>query len=207
MTTQPKPLLLDSKVSLEIDPSLGFLKAVSVLGEKTGLNLVTCLDDRKPESAKKLVFAQTSVREVLDRIAAIFRVRWRVLASESREGRFILWETEIAADSKSRWGRLKDEVAREAKEQGWFVPKTPQEAIMQGISRPIAVEYSKFLSQLLPIFDSRLDAATVGRLGASGLPFTQLPNDIQASFRNLGQQTDRLRTIRLVDQILYWISN
>jgi len=141
------------------------------------------------------------VTEVLDELAAAYQARWRVVESEAGLGAFILLEGKEGQDDKAILEQMKQEMAREAAKQGWYIPKESEENA-RGFGSQYMLAYRDQSHQRLQGLEQRLEAATLARLGAGGIPFIQLPGEIQRSVGALVEAGNRKWAYSSAEQIL-----
>ncbi|MCC6443795.1 MAG: hypothetical protein IT210_10120 [Armatimonadetes bacterium] len=198
------PLALESGVSITLDTKDGFVENLSALSDKTGLNLMTLLTDCQPKEKRTLNFDRKPVREVLDSLAAIYRMRWRVVDSQSGVGAFILVEEQERQSDKERLQNLKKEMASELEKRGWQLPEDRADG-SKGFGGQLMKAYNQQARQTLNAIESRLDSASLDSLANEGIEIMRLPGDIRQSLGGLLEGSQRAWLYNRTQQMLFWL--
>ncbi len=194
-------LMLDSKITIAFNTKEGFLGTISTMSEKTGMNLITLLQDRKSEQPASLNFEQKPVYYILDELAKAYRVRWRVVESPAGIGAFILFEDEERMDDKDRLKRLQDAAKGEIEKQGWYLPQG-QEDKNKGFSNQYLKGFLEWRNQEFSNIEKQMDVSTLNRLGNGGVPLSRLSNNIRQSLSNLVYNSQRSQNYTALERIL-----
>ncbi|MCC6445180.1 MAG: hypothetical protein IT210_17185 [Armatimonadetes bacterium] len=199
-----KEQLTSIKVTVRLNASKGLIDNLVELSAKTELNLATSLSNLKTSQSASLAFEQKPLSEVLDQLAKAYHVRWRLVNTRGGKGAaFILFEEQKPGDDKNRLAKLKEEISDKTKAQGWKLPNSPGDGT--GFGSRTLLDCNRKAQEFLRNLSESLDTVTLNRLSSDGIPFGQLPSNLQQSIRALVEESNRAHAFATAEDILYYL--